>query len=327
MTRTRIMTVILVIVLIFGGYLAYSLLKVRATQSVRFDHSNAIRMTALYRHVEHLSVQIGPRSVYDYAPLSASKVYIIGSLKKMGMEPQMQDFFYQDQTFTNIIHEIKGNVYPEEMILVGAHYDTVAGTPGADDNASGVAALLEICRLLKDSRPKRTIKFVFFCLEEPPVFRTQEMGSAVYARRAKAKGEKIVAMLSLEMLGYYNDKENAQTYPVPVMRLFYPSRPNFIGVVGNVSSRNLVKSVSTQLRRNSSLPVESLVAVSALPGVDFSDHKPFWDEGYPAVMITDTAFYRNPNYHTDNDTIETIDFQRLYTLVLGLAATVKKLAE
>lgn len=326
MKKTRIILGILVVILIIGGYFAYSLLKVRTTQSVRFTNPESVRRTALYRHIEQLTVRIGARSVRDYGQLSAARAYIAGSLEHMGLKPQFQEYRYQDRIFANVIISIRGNLHPDETVLVGAHYDTVPGTPGADDNASGVASLLEICRLLKDHRPQRTVKLVFFCLEEPPVFRTKDMGSAVYARQAKREGEKVIAMLCLEMLGYYHDQCDAQTYPVPVMRLFYPCRPNFIGVVGNVSSRNLVKSVADILKRHADLPVESLVAVSVLPGVDFSDHKPFWDEGYPAVMITDTAFYRNPNYHSESDTIETLDFRRLASLIPALAATVKELA-
>ncbi|MFA5182998.1 MAG: M28 family peptidase [Syntrophales bacterium] len=320
------MTVVLLLILIFGGCLAYSLLKVRTAQSVSHQHSEAVRLSPLYRHVEKLSVHIGPRSIYDYYQLAAAKDYISRELRIMGHDPLLQDFTNQERVFTNIIVTIPGIAHPEETVLVGAHYDTVAETPGADDNASAVATLLEICRLLKDYRPQRTVKLVFFTLEEPPAFRTPAMGSAVYARRARAEGEKIAAMISLEMLGYYHDREDAQAYPVPIMRLFYPSRPNFIGVVGNIASRGLVKNAAASLKRHTWVPVETLVSVSALPGVDFSDHKPFWNEGYPAIMITDTAFYRNPNYHTPSDTIDTIDFKRLSALLTGLAGMIGDLA-
>jgi Zn-dependent M28 family amino/carboxypeptidase len=324
--RNRIMAVVLLLVLIFGGYLVYSLLKVRTAQPVRHDHGIEVRRTPLYRHVEALSVHIGPRSVYDYWQLEAAKGYITGELKKMGHDPEFQSFTAQEREFSNIIVTIRGTTPGEGTVVVGAHYDTVAETPGADDNASAVAALLELCRGLKDFRPRRTIKLVFFSLEEPPIFRTAYMGSAVYARRARSEGENIVAMFSLEMLGYFHDREDAQTYPAPVMRLFYPSRPDFIGVVGNISSRRLVQTAAAALRRHTWVPVETLTAVSALPGVDFSDHKPFWDEGYPAVMITDTAFYRNPNYHTHSDTIDTIDFRRLASLTSGLTDMIRAMS-
>jgi Zn-dependent M28 family amino/carboxypeptidase len=324
--RNRIMTVLLLLVLIFGGYLAYSLLKVRTAQSISHLHSDDARRLPLYRHVEKLSVHIGPRSIFDHSELAAARDYISGELKKMGYEPFLQNFTHQERVFTNIVVTVPGIANPEETLLIGAHYDTVAETPGADDNASAVAALLEICRGLKDFKPRRTTKMVFFCLEEPPIFRTASMGSAVYARRARSEGENIVAMFSLEMLGYYHDQEDAQAYPVPVMHLFYPSRPDFIGVVGNIASHRLVQTAAAALRRHTWVPVETLTAVSALPGVDFSDHKPFWDEGYPAVMITDTAFYRNPNYHTPADTIETIDFRRLASLTSGLTEMIRAMS-
>jgi Zn-dependent M28 family amino/carboxypeptidase len=324
--RNKIMIILLAVILFLGGFLLYSLLRVRTMASVTHPVTENLRQTPLYRHVEHLSVRIGSRSIYEPKNLQEACGYIWSALEKLGYDPNRQNVPYADERYHNIVVTLPGEESPDEMVLVGAHYDTVSGTPGADDNASAVAVLLEIAGGLKDFRPGRTIRLVFFALEEPPVFRTPDMGSAVYARLAKERGEKIVAMVCLEMLGYYSDQDGAQTYPLPVMHLFYPARPDFIGVVGNLASRRLVKEVSQSLKRHSSLPVETLTTVSAVPGVDFSDHKPFWDEGYPAVMITDTAFYRNPNYHTERDTIDTIDFRRLSILRTGLEETIKDLA-
>lgn len=279
----------------------------------------------LYQHVEYLAVKIGSRSVFEYDKLTAAKEYILLCLNGMGYAPMLQNFSYQDKSFSNIVVSIRGKTYPEKIVLIGAHYDTVTGTPGADDNASAVAILLEMCRLLKNYTPEVTLKMVFFALEEPPTFRTESMGSAVYAREAKKKQENITAMISLEMLGYYSNQKNGQSFPIPLMCLMYPSTPNFIAVVGNLSSRSLVKKVAASLRKTGGVPVETLATVGFVPGVDFSDHHSFWKMGWPAVMITDTAFYRNPNYHTEKDTIDTLDFNRMHYLLQDLVQMVKDL--
>ncbi|MCX7635348.1 MAG: M20/M25/M40 family metallo-hydrolase, partial [Syntrophales bacterium] len=231
-----------------------------------------------------------------------------------------------DRTFSNIMVTIPGRKFPQEVVLVGAHYDTVAGTPGADDNASAVAALLELCRILKNDEPERSIKFVFFTLEEPPIFRSPYQGSVVYARAARARGENIVAMICLEMLGYYSDTKGGQGFPIPLMAALYSTTPNFIAVVGNFASRHLVGTVARSLRSAGTVAVETLTAFGLIPGVDLSDHRSFWDEGYPAVMITDTAFYRNPNYHTEGDTIATLDFSYLSALLEALVKMTRDLA-
>jgi len=226
--------------------------------------------------------------------------------------------------YGNVIATIDGKKTPGETVVVGAHYDTVTGTPGADDNASGVAVLLELSRLLRESRPDRTLRLVFFCLEEPPVFRTPSMGSFVYAERAKAAGERVSAMISLEMLGYYGTAAGGQAFPLPFMNLFFSTTPDFIAVVGNLSSRRLVQDIAASIRETG-MAVETLSTGSFVPGVDFSDHRSFWKMGYPAAMLTDTAFYRNPHYHASSDTIDTLDFRRMALLLDGLERAVRRL--
>lgn len=321
-----IMKLLLLLALLLSAFLLYSVLKVKGSTSVVVHPPPETRHTALYRHVEELSVNIGSRSVFEYAKLNAAKAYILATLQGMGHLPLLQDFFYQEQVFSNIIVTLPGKTDPEEVTVIGAHYDTAAGTPGADDNASAVAVLLEMCRLLKDYPPARTLKLVFFTLEEPPIFRSESMGSFVYARDAKSRGERIGAMICLEMLGYYSDKEGGQSFPLPFMSLLFPSTPNFVAVVGNFSSRSLVNKVSASLRSSGGVPVETLTTFGFVPGVDFSDHRSFWKMGYPAVMITDTAFYRNPNYHKASDRIDTLDFNRLSSLLDGLVQTAKDLS-
>lgn len=317
----------LLLALLFAVFLLYSVMKIRGTPSVVIPPAPQTREMFLYMHVEHLAVKIGSRSVFEYDKITAAKEYLLSCLNGMGYAPMLQNFSYQDRIFSNIVVSIRGKTQPERIVLIGAHYDTVAGTPGADDNASAVAILLEMCRLLKNYVPKLTLKMVFFALEEPPIFRTEFMGSAFYAQAAKKKQENIAAMISLEMLGYYSDQEGGQSYPIPLMGLMYPSTPNFIAVVGNMSSRGLVNRVAASLRKTGGVPVEALATVGFVPGVDFSDHRSFWKMGWPAVMITDTAFYRNPNYHTEMDTIDTLDFNRMSSLLKGIVEMARNLTD
>jgi hypothetical protein len=317
---------LLLLALLLCAFLLYSVMKIKGSPSAFFPPAPPTKNMALYRHVEELAVNIGSRSVYEHDKLTAAKAYILSSLKEMGHAPILQDFSYQERVFSNIIVPLTGKTRPEDVVVIGAHYDTVAGTPGADDNASAVAVLLEMCRLLKAYSPERTLKLVFFALEEPPIFRSEFMGSFVYARDARNRQEWIGAMISLEMLGYYSDKEGEQTFPVPLMSLMYPSTPNFVAVVGNLSSRGLVNMVANSMRKGGSIPVETLSTVGFVPGVDFSDHRSFWKMDYPAVMITDTAFYRNPNYHTEEDKIDTLDFNRLSSILDGLVWMAKDLS-
>ena len=321
---------ILFITILLAVFLIYSVLKIRSSASISVSRPTSTHVGdvhQLYTHVEHLSVTIGSRSIYEYDKIEDTKRYIVSCLKTFGYIPTLQNYDYEGKTFSNIIVSIPGVKYPDETVIIGAHYDTVYGTPGADDNASAVAVLLEVCRALKSISPGRTLKLIFFFLEEPPVFRTEHMGSYVYAKEAKARNENIKAMICLEMVGYYSDKKDGQTFPLPLMSMMFSTTPNFIAVVGNLKSRNLVDKVKNSLLKVSPIPVETLTSVSFVPGVDLSDHRSFWEMGYPAVMITDTAFYRNPNYHTENDTIDTLDFNTMADLLKGLLQAAKDLTD
>jgi hypothetical protein len=321
---------ILFITILLAAFLIYSVLKTRSSASVSANrpHSTYVGdVHQLYTHVEHLSVTIGSRSLYEYDKIEDTKRYIVSCLKTFGYIPTLQNYDYEGKTFSNIIVSIPGVQYPDETVIIGAHYDSVYGTPGADDNASAVAVLLEMCRALKSVSPGRTLKLIFFFLEEPPVFRTEHMGSYVYAKEAKARNENITAMICLEMVGYYSDKKDGQTFPLPLMSMMYSTTPDFIAVVGNLKSRTLVEKVKNSIVKACGIPVETLTSVSFVPGVDLSDHRSFWKMGYPAVMITDTAFYRNPNYHTENDTIDTLDFNTMADLLKGLLQAAKDLTD
>ena len=204
-------------------------------------------------------------------------------------------------------------------IVVGAHYDSVPESPGADDNASGVAVLLELARMQLPAR------FVAFANEEMPYFLTDEMGSQAYAARARREGERISAMLSLEMLGFYRDAPGSQRYPPP-LGLFYPDRGDFIAFVGDLGARSLVRRSVELFRGHAKFPSEGVAAPGFIPGVSWSDHWSFRQHGYPALMVTDTAFYRYAHYHLPSDTPEKLDYLRMARVTLGLAALIKELA-
>lgn len=214
-----------------------------------------------------------------------------------------------------------------ERVVVGAHYDAAGELPGADDNASGVAGLLELARLLgAGPAPARRVELVAYSLEEPPWFGTHRMGSAVHADGLRKQGVRLVAMLSLEMIGYYSDAPDSQRYPAPELAAVYPSRGNFIGVVGRIEDRAVVSRIERAMRAASPLPVQSLAAPASLPGIGLSDHASYWRAGFTAVMVTDTAFHRNPNYHTAADTADTLDYARMAQAVQGVHAAVLDLA-
>lgn len=282
----------------------------------------------LKQNVNHLAVTIGERNIDKYEGLGVSSRFIEEFFNSLGYSVQSQEYQVGNRKVRNLIAELPGGSKANEIVVVGAHYDSVDSdnTPGADDNASGVAGLLELAQLLKEARPARTIRFVAFVNEEPPWFQTRNMGSLVYARAARERHDNIVAALSLETVGMYSDVPGSQQYPEP-MGLLYPDKGNFIGFVGNLSSRSLVRKAIGSFRKNTSFPSEGSAAPAWLPGVGWSDHWSFWQVGYPAIMITDTAPFRNPNYHRRTDTPDTLDYDRMARVVHGLAAIVTDLGK
>jgi Zn-dependent M28 family amino/carboxypeptidase len=283
--------------------------------------------TNLRRHLVVLCDEIGPRSMSQPAALERAADYVEEALAGCGYAVQRQPYEWRGGTFRNLIVELPGTTLPDEVVVFGAHYDTVPQTPGADDNASAVAALLELARLCRDTRPARAVRFVAFTLEEPPAFFTPHQGSRVYVHALRQRGERVVAMVALEMLGYYSDDPNSQHFPLWPLRWFYPTIGNFIGVVGNLRSRALARQVARAMRAGTDLPVEWLAAPAVVPGLALSDHASFWLHGYPAVMVTDTAFYRNPHYHRPTDRPETLDFGRMARCVQGLEEVARELGQ
>jgi len=286
---------------------------------------DAVLSARLRRHVERLAGGIGERHVWRPEALRAAAAYIRGELEALGCEVAAQSYRVAELDCDNLEAELPGEAARAEIIVVGAHYDTVQGSPGADDNASGVAALIEIARALRGARLARTVKLVAFVNEEPPFFYWGEMGSKVYAREARRRGDDVRVMLSLEMLGCYDDAPGSQSYP-PLLGWFYPDRGNFIAFVSNLASRRALRRVVEAFRARSDFPAEQLASPSFVPGVAWSDQLSFWRAGYPAVMVTDTAFYRNPHYHCASDTPDRLRYPEMARVVEGLAATIAALA-
>lgn len=281
---------------------------------------------SLISHVETLAHTIGERNSYNLKNLYEAAGYIKDFWGRAGFGIEVQPYVFQRTPFQNIWVQIDGKQKPEEVILVGAHYDSVAGSPGADDNASGVGALLEISKILQAIKPlRRSVRFVAFVNEEPPFFKSSDMGSRVYAREVARNKEQIVAMISLESIGYFVDEPASQHYP-PLFNLFYPDKGNFLGIVGNFESRDLIKRVTNYFREGSDLPCECIAAPRFIMGVDWSDHASFWEYGYQAVMVTDTVPYRNPHYHQPTDTSSTLDYPKYAEGTVGLANAIYRLA-
>lgn len=244
--------------------------------------------------------------------------YIEQCFAAHGLAPASHEFVSAGRPVRNV------EVNPAQAsVVVGAHYDTVPGSPGADDNASAVAALIELAGMLgKESLP---IRFAAFANEELPYFMGPDMGSWVSAKRSRERGEKLRGMISLEMLGYYSDRPGSQRYPAP-LGLFYPDRGDYIAFVGDLGAFRLVRRCFQSFKKNSSFPAQWLSGPASIPGVTRSDHWSFRNLGYPAIMVTDTAYNRNPNYHLASDTPDTLDYARMAQVTLGLAGVLRELA-
>lgn len=316
-----LLAIVLVILLLIGSLSCY------VTQPVRSSSEalpSAVSAERLERRTRTLSSDFLPRDFAHPENLDRAAAWIRREFEKTGGPVSEQPFEAWGNSYRNVI--VSFGPRSGERIIVGAHYDAAGEFPGADDNASGVAGLLELADLLAAEAPARRVDLVAYSVEEPPMFRTHHMGSVVHARALRHERVPVRAMISLEMIGYFTDAPRSQAFPLAVLRLFYPSEGNFITVVGRFGGGSLVRRIKRAMRGASPLPVYSINAPRSIPGVDFSDHASYWDTGYPAVMITDTAFYRNPNYHTIDDTPETLDYQRMAWVVGGVHAAVLDLA-
>ncbi len=305
-------------------YLVGAITGVTLTPCVAESMDREVIQANLQKHLHFLSVTLGDRSIYRPENLKAAADYVLQRFAAMGYAPRRQTFTYMGEEVDNII---AGDEPPDGYYILGAHYDTVAGTPGADDNASAVAVLLEVARLARHLTPPRPWAFIGFTCEEPPAFATPGMGSRVYAKQARKQQAKIRGMLCLEMVGYYSNVPGSQSIPLALRVLGYPTTGNFIGLVSDRRSKPLMVRLETAIKGGCRLPVVTLAVPLGghlLPEVRLSDHANFWDEGYPAIMLTDTAFMRNPHYHGPGDVLENLDLAAMTELTLGLVNFVRQ---
>jgi len=274
----------------------------------------------LETHVRMLSTEFSPRDESNLQNLDRAADYIRTQFESAGAVVTEQSFNVGKNKYRNVIAGFGPNT--GSRILVGAHYDTAGPLPGADDNASGIAGLIELAYFLGKQQSPVRIELVAYTLEEPPYFRTKHMGSAVHAAALRKENVQVKLMICLEMIGYFSDEPDSQKFPASFFGAFYPSQGNFIAVVGRFGDGLMVRRIKGAMRNGTALPVYSINAPAFVPGVDFSDQLNYWNAGYEAVMITDTAFFRNPNYHTAQDTAEKLDYKRMAMAVEGVYAAV-----
>ena len=279
----------------------------------------------LLAHVEMLAGTIGERNIWRYDGLRRAADYIEGEFSRYGYEPRRETYEVSRVPVSNIEASLTGTSRQSEIVVLGAHYDTVTGSPGANDNGTGVAALLELSRRFAARPQPRTLRFVAFVNEEPPFFQTERMGSVVHANAAKERGDAIVAMLSLETMGFYSSEKGSQQYPAPIA-MMYPDVGNFIGFVANLASARLLLRARRAFKARTTFPLQSAAVPAAIAGVGWSDHWAFWQAGYPGMMVTDTAPYRYPWYHTADDTPDKISADKVAHVVDGLEHVVSVLA-
>src|ERR1043166_2257194 len=282
--------------------------------------------------VQKLAGEIGERNMWHYPRLNAAADFIENSFSRAGLRTRRDSYDMHGQACHNIEAEIPGFQgtavsSPPPIIIVGAHYDSVFGSPGANDNGTGAAATLALARRFAGRKPEHTLRFVAFVNEEPPYFLSDEMGSFIYAGRCKARGDKISAMISLETIGYFSDAPHSQTYPSPILGIPYPKVGNFIGFVSNVHSRALLRRVVALFRKHAKIPSEGAALPWFVPGVSWSDQWSFWRYGYPGIMVTDTAPFRYPHYHSSSDTPDKLDYDRFALVVSGMQKVIEGLDE
>lgn len=287
----------------------------------------------LRKDVVKLADEIGDRNVStEYENLCKVADFIEESFVDVGYKVSRQGYevslkSLEGRECYNLETEITGSEKSDEIVTIGAHYDSIEGSPGANDNASGVAALLALARRFTDSKPARTLRFVAFVNEEPPFFQSDDMGSFVYAKRCREHNENIVAMLSLETIGYFTDEKGSQDFPVGLMDFVFPTTGNFISFVGNIRSRKLLSDVTGFFRQYAKFPSEAACLPEHISGVGWSDQWSFWRNGYPGIMVTDTAPFRNPYYHTHEDTPDKINYDMFAYLVDMLGKVVARIAD
>jgi hypothetical protein len=316
LSAARILGLLVVIVEMIGCFIAQP--------TFRKNHPSTVSVDAarLKVHVSTLSRTFHPRDWEHPANLSKCADYIATQFANTGAAVESQEFKVQGKRYRNVIGRF--GVGKGSKVVVGAHYDTCGDTPGADDNASGIAALIELAYLTGASAPQREVELVAYVLEEPPFFRTSHMGSAIHAESIAGEKSNITGVIVLEMVGCFNDEKGSQSYPSLLLRAFYPRRGNFIAVAGRWDQGDWIKAVKVGMLGSTDLPVYSIRAPSALPGIDFSDHFNYWPYGIKAVMVTDTSFYRNKAYHASEDTSDRLDYDRMSKVVVAVFEALRK---
>ncbi|TWT38043.1 Aminopeptidase YwaD precursor [Posidoniimonas corsicana] len=295
------------------------------------DPDRSLIEANLRLHVDRLAGLIGPRTLARPKTIQATIGYLQGQWGEMGYHVEQEHYDAYGDEATNLIVEQPGRRRVDEVVLLGAHYDTFYATPGADDNASAVAVMLEVSRMLRGHVGKRTARYVAFACEEPPYFNldpTGPMGSQQHAANARRRGDKIRAMLCLEMVGYFTDEPGSQQVPEvipPLVRRLVPSRGDFLAAVGNLPSWRLLWPFRRGFKRASGLPLFTIALPEKVDAIRLSDNHAFWDHGYPALMLTDTSFLRNPNYHLESDTPDTLNYPRMTEVALGVAGAMRRL--
>jgi Zn-dependent M28 family amino/carboxypeptidase len=279
----------------------------------------------LKRDLHVLAGEIGERNLERPDAYAKSVEFIERSFTEAGLQPRRESYDVFGKTCHNIVAEIPGR--SAELILVGAHHDTVPGSPGANDNGSGVVAVLALARRFAGKPCARTLRFVAFANEEPGHFQTKTMGSWVHAAGCKSRGEQVAAMLSLETIAYFSREPDSQQYPIPLLKAVYPRTGNFIAFVGDTASRKLVREAIGSFRKHAQFPSEGAALPAAVPGVGWSDHWSFWQHGYRAIMITDTAPFRYPHYHRPTDTPDRLDYDSMARVVAGVELVIRDLAD
>ncbi|MEJ1472214.1 MAG: M20/M25/M40 family metallo-hydrolase [Candidatus Sedimenticola sp. (ex Thyasira tokunagai)] len=279
----------------------------------------------LKHHVHQLATVIGERNVYQPDALAAARHYIERTWQEQEYEVTSQEYTIGATSCANLEVTCHGTRQSDQTILVGAHYDTVPGSPGANDNGSGVASLLEISHWFRRQPAEINVRLVAFTNEESPFFMTARQGSRVYAQQVSRRGDDIRLMIALETMGYFSSEPGSQGYP-PLFRYFYPDRADFIAFVSNFRSGRAMRHLANSFRCVSDFPLEHVATFSLIPGVAWSDHLSFWMQGYKALMVTDTAFYRYPWYHTAQDTAEKLDYEKLASVTEGLCEAISLLS-
>lgn len=323
---------LILIIIVVGIYYIHSAYRTFRTPGTSYggsldplDNFESRVRDHLKEQITMLAGQIGERNLRHYDKLEQAAAYIRQKLEEQDYRVQEQDFTVQGKTCRNLYVVLDGSDVTKGMIVVGAHYDTVSGSPGADDNASGVAAVLELARTMKNVSASKSIVFAFFPNEEPPFFDDPNMGSFQFARLLKTQHTPVSGMLSIETIGYYSDQPGSQKYPKGIAS-FYPNKGNFIGFVSNLGSRSLMHQAIADFRGSTHFPSEGAALPGWVKGVSWSDHWSFWQTGVPAIMITDTAPFRYPYYHKPGDTPEKLDYDRMARVVVGLKHVVQDLA-